>query len=82
MTLGEAKAAFLATCAACGVVPSRIKEEPGKIYFVLPFKRENHELLREVANVEDLRGDPPDSYILEERHAPKGEYVKTGCYND
>jgi hypothetical protein len=82
MEMNEAKEAFLAKCAECGVKPDSVKEQKGKVIVDLPFKRENHALLKAVANVEDLHGDLPDRYILEDHYAPPGEYVRTGSYND
>ncbi len=41
-----------------------------------------HSLLSELADVEDLHGDPPDQYILQLDATPSGEYAKTGSYND
>ena len=83
MTLEEAKAAFLKTCEDLNIKPQKIKKGGNKIVIYLPFADKNHDLLNQVADVEDLHGDPPNRYVLEsEADVPQGGYVKTGTYND
>lgn len=66
---------------------SSIKED-GSIRITIPgLERVNREALVDVlyilANVEDLHGDAPDTYIITPScDIPEGEYVKTGSYND
>jgi len=82
MNLIDANLAFSETLAKHGIVPKNVKEEKDSVVFHLPFSDKNHDLLHDVAKVEDLHGDPPNVYILSEQHVPHGEYIKTGSYND
>ena len=89
MSIEEAKAAFLKTCADAKVPPEKVAEKKGVVIIQLPFVTSNeegkgvHGILNAVAQVADLHGDPPMTYTLVPHvEVPDGEYVKTGWYND
>ncbi len=88
MSLEEAKDAFLAVCEKHDLTPSEsVKKKEGvpvKIEFEFEFRSEQlSALLGELANIEDMHGDPPNQYILipDTGFAPN-TYTKTGSYND
>ncbi len=84
MNLNDAKNSFLETAKNIGLPDPKIKESKNSI--VINFRSLHsklHDLLSAVADVEDLHGDPPDSYSLKgKQDIPAGEYIKTGTYND
>lgn len=84
MSLEEAKNTFLAMCEKFNLTPTKIIQKNHTITIRLPttLGDDKDGLLSEVANIEDLHGDPPFVYSLVEEKIPEGEYVKTGWYND
>lgn len=77
MPLEDAKNTFLMICRDFGVVPE--VTERAAVTFTLPFSEANYDILRAVANVEDIKGDPPNVYVLREVVTPpEGYYGKTG----
>ena len=83
MTLQEAKEAFLATATKHGLDPKKVKESPTEIMVEFGWNDDGiQDLLHDVADVDDLHGDPPAVYTLKAEDVPEGEYVRTGSYND
>ena len=87
MSMTAATDAFLAVCNGLGVMPKVVDAGPGQVGFRLPFKcgdPANYKILDAVANVGDVRGDPPMFYYLTEVVVPaKGGYAKTdSVYSD
>jgi hypothetical protein len=85
MSMEDAKAAFLRICSDFGVVPEVM--ERGAVTFTLPFScgdPANYDILNAVANVEDVKSDPPNVYVLREVITPpEGYYGKTDSrYSD
>jgi len=85
MSMEGARSTFLRICSAFGVVPE-IRER-GEVTFTLPSKGShlaNYRILEAVANMGDIKSDPPNVYVLREVVTPpKGEYAKTdSVYSD
>jgi hypothetical protein len=77
MSMERATAAFLAICDGCCVTPTEVRER-ADVTFFLPSGQANGDILHAVANVEDVKADPPNVYTLrEEVTPPEGEYAKT-----
>lgn len=81
MTLSEAKDAFLAVCKKHKCQAILLMEKKNVIRVHLK-GGDLYKLLHAVADVEDLHGDPPDTYELQNLDVPKGKYVRAGSYND
>ena len=78
MSMEDAKTTFLRICDAFGVVPE-IRER-ADVTFTLPFScgdPANYRILEAVANVDDVKSDPPNVYVLREVVMPaEVEYAK------
>lgn len=85
-TLVDARKWFDEQITASGLDLAAVKvEEKGNVarYNLRGCKGNTGGLLNAVANVEDLHGDAPDIYYLEEgAQVESGKYTKTGSYND
>ena len=85
-SLTRAKEIFLQICENFGIDVDEEIEDLSGVKFTLSNDIKLHNnlgrLLCSLANVEDLHGDPPDTYILCENGVPDGVYRKTGTYND
>ncbi len=85
MTLQEAKKQFLETAELCGCTDFRVFEEiETEITFQFSFRHLDslRNLLYAVANVGDLRGDPPFRYILKLNIEVPHQYTRTGSYSN
>lgn len=82
MSLNDAYDNFLKTAEECGAIIEKVSIDTKTIKIKLDWDGDNNKLLHKLAFVQDLHGDPPYRYTLEEETVHIGQYVQTGCYND